>query len=321
MLTHMSHDKLFKYMMRFPSFQQAFARRHVPKHIQKIVNLDALRQVSEQLAQAHKLVVPDCILSAPFYKGPGRFYLLVEQETSPRKEVLVRLMQANLRIVEFDLCSIQGEPVPPLVWCLLFCTGPDRYKANVDLFAGLHPEVRPIVKEAFVEAPQVFHVQDAQEVTHSEAPELDAVELLMKHIRKPDLEQVLGQLEPLLQEVLHRHNGAVMLNALLNYALAHGSTNEKYDTIGLEGRLHGQVEEVYMKMAEALRQQGRQEAKLTYMKMAEASRQEGRQEGKVLGLEEGRLQIAQNLLKAGVDHKIIAQTTGLSVKRIAAMAK
>ncbi|MEM7589820.1 MAG: Rpn family recombination-promoting nuclease/putative transposase [Myxococcota bacterium] len=304
----MKHDKFFKQMMRFPSFQQAFVRRHVPQHIQHVVNLSALKQVSEQLAQAHKLVVPDCILSAPFRESPGRFYLVVEQETSPRKKVIVRLMQAHLRIVEHDLCHTGGEPVPPLVRCLLFCTGTERYKAGVDLFASLHPQVRTLVKEAFVAAPQVFHVQDAPEVTYSEVPELDAVELLMKHIREPHLGQVLERLEPLLRELLHRQNGTVMLNALFNYALAHGSTHEKCDKIIEKGVLHGQVEEIYMSVAEALKQQGWQEG-----------RQEGRQEGEILGFEKGRLTVAQNMLKMGIDRKIIAQTTGLSLKRIASL--
>ncbi|MEM7403041.1 MAG: Rpn family recombination-promoting nuclease/putative transposase, partial [Myxococcota bacterium] len=87
MPTNMPHDALFRQMMRFSSFQQAFAQRHVPQQIQHVVDLKQLQQVPAHFCQAHKSVIPDCVLSAPFKQGPGRFYLVTEQETNPRPAV------------------------------------------------------------------------------------------------------------------------------------------------------------------------------------------------------------------------------------------
>ncbi|MEM7403595.1 MAG: hypothetical protein AAF310_06320 [Myxococcota bacterium] len=121
-----------------------------------------------------------------------------------------------------------------------------------------------------------------------------------------------------------------MLNALLSYVIAHGKVGDTYDKIEEKGVLHGKLEEIYMTIAQALQRKGEQlglqKGEQLGLQKGEQlglqkGREKGREEGKILGFEEGRLQIAQNMLRAGIEPKTIAATTGLSPKRIAALSK
>ncbi|MEM7402658.1 MAG: hypothetical protein AAF310_01375 [Myxococcota bacterium] len=111
-----------------------------------------------------------------------------------------------------------------------------------------------------------------------------------------------------------RQHGFVMLNALLSYVITHRKVGDTYDKMEEKGILHGKLQEIYMTIAQALHQKGRAEGR-------EEGLEKGLEKGKILGFEEGRLQIAQNMLRAGIEPKTVAQTTGLSLKRIVALSK
>ena len=100
---HTRHDRFFREMMRFPSFQKAFIAFHVPAKIIAPVNLHKLEPVPESFARANKTIVPDCILRAPFKKAEGWAYFPIEQQTNPTDDMPLRATITKGRILEFDL--------------------------------------------------------------------------------------------------------------------------------------------------------------------------------------------------------------------------
>lgn len=318
----MPHDKLFRCMMRNPDCQRAFIRRHLPQRVQNVIDMDQLAQISEHFAQAHQSLIPDCVLQAPFQQEPGRFYLVIEQETSPRASVIKRLLLTKLRIIEFDFTMAQESDIYPAVWCVLLCTGARRYKGALDVLCGVCQEVRTVIEESWIKAPQLLHVLDTPDVTYSEFPELDAMQLLMKHIRDPDLVQVLTNVKPLLEQIANKPTGEVYVNALLNYAIAHGSTDTRRDIMSLEGLFEGKLEEVFMTLARALEDKGIEKGKKMGREEGhEEGHEEGLREGKLIGFEEGRAKLIREMLSRGVNPKYISKTTGLSLDEIQALRR
>ena len=62
------HDRFFRQMMRFKSFQRAFIECHVPSKVTAPASLNKLEPVPEAFARANKAIIPDCVLRAPFKK-------------------------------------------------------------------------------------------------------------------------------------------------------------------------------------------------------------------------------------------------------------
>ncbi len=291
---HTRHDRFFRAMMRFPSFQQAFIAFHVPTKITAPVNLEKLEPVPESFVRANKTIVPDCILRAPFKETAGWAYFPIEQQTNPSDHMSLRAVITKGRILEFEL-SIRKNKIPPLIWHIVFCNGQQHWRKSLDLFESMPSSVGNLVRWALTAPPQLIQLVDIPDAERGKFPELDAAEMLMKRAYEDPI-KVIGELENLLEEVLHRYGGMVMLQAMIDYMFP--------------GDGHKQADDFILRVEKVVTRQGLREI---IMSFSEIFRQQGMQQGK--------LETARNMLREGIPATTITKVTGLSRQKLTALLK
>ncbi len=117
----------------------------------------------------------------------------------------------------------------------------------------------------------------------------------MRNVGYEDPVKVIGELESLLAEVLQRHGGIVMLQAMIDYMFP--------------GHGHKQADDFILRVEKVLTRQGLREI---IMSFSEIFRQEGSQQG----MQQGKLETARNMLREGIPATTITKVTGLSRQKL-----
>ncbi len=299
------HDVLYRAMMRSPSFRRWFLLTHMDPADLAEIDLDGLETVSETFTRMHQTVVPDFVLRVPLKRAQGWAYIITDQETTPNKEgTLKRLMISKSRIFEYDLNDPTSK-VPPLIVSLIFCTGASRWTSEVDGYKMLPEGLRERVRDWLGEPPRVVHVSDL-EITENlirACPELVMAHLLFQNASKDPKETVV-KLEPLFSVLLKRDGGRTTVQIGIDYLCPDHRQQNPQDFI--------------LKLKKVLKDR---DVRRVIMSLSEAFRHEGRQEGMQQGMQEGKLETARNMLSKGMAVTTIAEVTGLSRQKLAALGK
>lgn len=299
------HDAFFRSVMSQPEAARDFLTFHLPEELRAVCDLDTLQLASGSfITDDLKPFFSDILWSLQTTGGAGYVFALIEHQSKPDRHIAFRMLRYSIAVMQRHLEA--GHRTLPLVIPLLFYAGrrsPYPYSTNwlddfdkPELAAALYGGDFPLV--------DITVVPDGEIRQHRRVALL---EFLHKNIICRDLMEMADGLSELLVSQLNSgYTTRSQLLAALNYAVHAGDTGDYHLFIRtLAGRLpeHG---EVLMTVAQRLRQEGHEEGRV-----------EGRMEGRMEGEREKALQIAENMLKCGMDRESVMKMTGLSVEDLA----
>jgi hypothetical protein len=204
----------------------------------------------------------------------------------------------------------KGGPRPGLVYVLVIYIGDQAWNPDLDVFKRLPPGTREAARRAWEEPAGFVNLREEGTAPSEEDPLLAAGIFLLAHGRDPDPGKLLRRLDPLLERVARCPNGRELVHRMLLYAgQSAGRKNPervKLFTDGIAKHLHGVP---------------REEAMSIWQEIGKQHELQGMQQGKQQGMQQGKLEVARNLLVAGVDLKVVSKATGLPRQKLAALRK
>lgn len=300
METHFSpvpHDGLFKTFLTHTATARDFLTFHLPPGLLKVCNLDTLRLESCSFIEEDlRPYFADVLYSLKTARGDSYVYTLIEHQSSPDKHMAFRLMRYAIAAMQRHLDA--GHTQLPLVIPLLFCHGrasPWPCTLNwLDLFS--EPD---LARQLYGNAFPLIDVGAMSDDVIMQHRAMAILELMFKHIHRRDLEELE---EPLVKLIGAEYNTPEQRDALMHWAVQHGDSARPGTFLQTLARRLPQHEEEFMTIAERLRQEGHVKGRM-----------EGHEEGK----QSARMEIAQALLRKGVEPVVVMETTGLTKEELA----
>ncbi|WP_049613395.1 Rpn family recombination-promoting nuclease/putative transposase, partial [Yersinia mollaretii] len=248
------HDALFKQFLTHQQTARDFLEIHLPSEFRKICDLNTLQLESGSFIENDlRAYYSDVLYSLKTQTQEGYVYALIEHQSSPDKHMAFRLMRYAIAAMQRHLDA--GNDQLPLVIPILFYHGmvtPYPYPMCW-LHAFSEPKLARQLYGGNFPLIDVTVIPDDEIMTHKH---IAVLELLQKHIRQRDLSELL---EPLVTLISKGYTTEDQLISVMNYMLQNGETAEpKRFILDLAHRLP-QHEEVFMTIAQKLKQEGRVE--------------------------------------------------------------
>lgn len=278
------HDAVFKTFLSRLETARDFIEIHLPPALIRICKLDTLHLESGSfLEDSLRPYYSDILYSLETTCGHGYVHILIEHQSSPDKNMAFRLMRYAIAAMHQHLEA--GHNTLPLVIPILFYQGrrsPYPWSLNW-LEAFNDPDIAHQLYSTAFPLVDITVIPDEEIMQHRS---MAALTLIQKHIRQRDMAQLLDKLTVLL--LLEQMSGQ-QLTTLINYIAQAGEAQD--------------VHTLLFGLAQRVPQHGE-----TLMTFAEKLRNEGMQEGRRVALQE----IAEAMLKRGLDSEAIMEITGLS---------
>jgi predicted transposase/invertase (TIGR01784 family) len=287
------HDKFFRQSMSDPRVAHDFFEAHLPDKIKALADLNTLKLSKESyIDQALKESIVDALFSVNFSHHKGYFYVLVEHQSTVDQQMPFRLLKYLVRVMEHHLKENQTKELP-LIYPLVFYTGPTAYSASLDLF-DLFPEPT-LARDIFLQPFQLVDVnQIPDEVLQTRIWD-GLMALCLKYVYQHDILPILNKYLLSLFKELAKQEGEDYIEQVLVYLIRSAKISDKklFCAI-LEENLPPAIGEKVMTLAEQLKQEGHKEGLQAGIILG---RQEGHQEGRLEGRQEGERLVLQRLLQ------------------------
>lgn len=278
------HDAVFKTFLSRLETARDFIEIHLPPALIRICKLNTLHLESGSfLEDSLRPYYSDILYSLETTCGRGYVHILIEHQSSPDKNMAFRLMRYAIAAMHQHLEA--GHNTLPLVIPILFYQGrrsPYPWSLNW-LEAFNDPDIAHQLYSTAFPLVDITVIPDEEIMQHRS---MAALTLIQKHIRQRDMAKLLDKLTVLL--MLEQMSGQ-QLTTLINYIAQAGEAQD--------------VHTLLFGLAQRVPQHGE-----TLMTFAEKLRNEGMQEGRRVALQE----IAEAMLKRGLDSEAIMEITGLS---------
>lgn len=282
------HDAIFKQFLSHPETARDFLDIHLPRALHKICDLNTLCLQSGSFVEENmRAYYSDILYSLNTQTGKGYIYALIEHQSSPDRHMAFRLMRYAIAAMQRHLEA--GHDSLPLVIPVLFYHGlvsPYPYSMRwLDEFA------LPSLAEKFYNG--AFPLVDITVTPDDEIMQhrrVAILEILQKHIRLRDLNELSNQLKILINRKTITHE---QLKMVLHYILKSGKLDNP--------------EMFFQTLANHA-----PEYKETIMTPEEYLKNAGREEGQKLAA----LHIAKEMLKNGLDLSLILTVTGVSEEEL-----
>ena len=155
------HDSFFKKSMQNLNVAKDFFALHLPKEVQKQINLDTIafektsfitdRAKTSNKKQEQRV---DMLYSVKVNGEEGYIYLLSEQQSTPDSKMPLRIMRYILEIIQyhFDKKQKGKNGYVPIIWPLIFYNGNEPYNLNTS-FLGMYPSGHRALAEKILTSP------------------------------------------------------------------------------------------------------------------------------------------------------------------------
>ena len=274
---HNAHDAIFKKFFSDIDVANSFIKSYLKKELKQKCDFSTLKIepgsfVDEDLKQHYS----DILYSLKINAVKGYVYLNVEHQSTPQELMPFRMLRYKMAIMQQHLA--RGNKKLPAVIPMLFYHGKGLYPYSLRLIDCFDdPE---FAKEHFFDDPLAVDLNLMSDEEIYKHKKLAFLEIVQKHIFSRDLDYIADHISKLVKITQPEHD---LFNSLVYYMLSKGeaanvnSVIEKLKTIE-------DYEEDVMNAAQQLKQQGRQE---------------------------GRYEIAKNLLAEGWSLDLVKKVTQL----------
>ena len=298
------HDLLARKFLSDLTIAKEFLAIHLPEEIKDKCIFDTLTiEAGSYIDDDLKETVSDIVYKVNLKDDAGSAYIytLIEHQSTPVKFMPIRIIRYQLEIIQTHLDKYGEAELLPLVIPLVFYNGirsPYPYKSDVaELFAESDLYRRfPLGNFGLVD---LTIMPEDEILQHGK---LAVLEMLAKHIHDRDFKIAISHIVAAIKVGHDLHINMGLINGAFNYLVSAREIEEIQQLIV-------QIEQNVPDYTEG------------FMTAAETWKKEGEQRGIQLGKQEAQLEIAKNFLRAGIDSKIVANSTHLSTEQIAELKK
>lgn len=301
------HDRLFRRSMQEKAIAIDLLRSTLPAELLAQMDLSTLILANgDFVTKELKRFQNDCIYRCKIHNSDGYVVLAAEHQSRDEKLMAFRLLEYRVAIMRGHLS--QGHDKLPIVVSLVLYHGKQSpYPHSVQLWDCF---AEPELAKQWGMTP--FHLIDLTTLTDEEIAQHGlafAMEMILKHSRE---KRVITWLQRMLADeklaIICSKVGANYLYDIGTYILyACGSKQQPEE-----------LEQAIALLADAIPEK-REEVMTFAQQLEQRGIQQGIQQGMQQGMQQRNLEVAKNLFSAGVDVKVIKQSTGLSDEELSCL--
>ncbi len=309
--SHHPHDRVFQQALSEKRVVKSLIKNYLPASISSLINLDTLKIcrgkfINKKLEQTQS----DILYSAKYRKNTnGLIYFLWEHQSSYDKNMLLRLLNYQLNIME-QHAKQENKKLPIIITILVYNGVISPYPGSTDFYSCFDDEI--LAKKIFLTP---FHLLDLT-VLDDDFLTKDSwsacPNLILKHLRSDDFLPALEKLKPHLKKTFIKDGkdfSETMLECIIRFTNI--TDNDKF--IDIAKKISTMGDEKMASITARSFEKGFNEG-------IQEGIQEGIHEGKQEGKQEGIRAMAQttvrNMLANNLTVKQIAKFTGLSIEYI-----
>ena len=316
------HDALVKLFLSDLKVARGFLKRYLPHELQlkcdfNSVSVEPESYIDNNLKRYCSDLVYKINVSSDEEVESAYIYLLIEHQSTAELLMPLRMLRYQLAIIQkhVDKQAQDVLKLPLVVPIVLYNGLKSPYPHTQDIADLFEDQVlyqqMPVGK---------FRLVDLTVMSDEELPQhntLSVLEIMLKHIRQRDLMLVAKSMIEALQIGYQNGMGEGLANGVFSYL---SNAREGEELKPLFKKFVDELtyyEDNIMTYAEELKQEGFKMG----MSYAEKLKQEGIQIGEQRGHQEAQREIAQQLLKSGIDSTIIANATHLTSTQVEELKK
>ena len=301
------HDTFTKKAFANEKVSREFFELNLPATILKEVDLSTLKQEKESYVEhtlGHGIV--DLIFSVNFAKEKGYLVLLLEQQSTQRYNMPLRIQKYVLRFASEYLDKHKKKKIP-LIYPLLLYTGNKKYTAPLSLYSLFKDEKK--AKEYLTNPIQLIEVSGFSKDDIRGKYWAGMLMYFMDKIHQKDIFPYIREVTHIIGKV--SEEGDIEFIKTVLYYIIERADSDEVEGIFSEFRksVATSHQEEIMTIAERLREQGREQGK-------QAGMQLGRESGIQIGMQKGVKRVAHNMLLKNMDEKTIMEATGLTLAEL-----
>jgi len=315
------HDELIRSAFENPFVAKEFFEMHLPAHIQNLISIKTLKMEKDSFVDKElgKSIV-DILFSVKFGDSKGYLFLLLEHQSTVEYDMALRLFKYMFKIAEYHKKATKSQKFP-FIYPLIFYNGIQKYTAPRNLWELF--ENSELVKNTWSGDYQLINVHDIPDEKLKEQAWAGILQFFMKHIHERDLLKKWEEVANLLPEFAKINIGIDYIEMILLYTLTKIDETDKIEIENiLKSHLNPKLGEKIMgsivgSIAHHWEQEGlKQGIKKGIEQGIERGIEQGIERGIERGREEEKINIAKNLVKAGLRINLIANSTGLNEDEI-----
>ena len=298
---HLSHhDRFVRKIMSKSEAYLEFFEKNLPANIKADIDLTSIMPQKDSFIDDQlKLQITDLLYTAQFNNRQGYIYLLVEHSSTQQHLLPFRMLKYVIAVMDHHITTTKSK-ILPIIVPIIFHSGKRPYTHSTNLF-DLFGDEKELAKNILWKPCQLIDLAtiDEEELEASLWYGLPA--RFLKNIHTKDMDSFIEKVMVDLRAI-EKTGKLEYIYTMLNYAVEAGEIKDgnKFKE-NIRNNLVNIEEEKVMTLAEQYRQRGIQE---------------GRQEGILQGIMKGKSDTAFNMLKLGIDKRIIVSVTGISIKEI-----
>jgi predicted transposase/invertase (TIGR01784 family) len=293
------HDKFFKRTMADKKIARNMLENYLPEQILKLINLEDMELKKDSMIEKElKDIFSDLIYKVKLNGKKAYLYFLFEHKSYPYKKIALQLLKYMRNI--WDLEMEQGKQGKlPLIIPLVFYHGRKKWNIGLslsDILDDIPDELKNYIPE-FKYLLYDFSLYSEQEITGRIELKifLQALRYIFTDIELFK-EEIKGLIE-LFEELTDKKTAVEYFETVIRYIMKAREGIDEKELIKIASEVSSERGEAIMTIAEKLRM-------------------EGIKEGINKGINKGKMEIAKNMLSAGMDIEQIIKLTNLDKEKI-----
>ena len=278
------HDKFFKELLSHKDGARDFFIHYLPREILKLLDLKGIEIVKESFIEKElKEYFSDLLYKVSLSESPAYLYMLFEHKSYPDRLTALQLIEYMVKIWRLHLKQNPGKKLP-LIIPLVVYHGAEPWRLGTrltDLLLGPTEALANYIPDF------QFLLYDLSRYGDEELKGMIVSRvglLVMKHIFRDDLPEVLKKVMELLAELSDKKRALDFVETIIRYVInASDEVSLKDLKTIIEQSYFQKKEGELMTIAEQLRKEGH-----------ERGLQKGREQGLEQGLQQGQLQDARD---------------------------
>ncbi len=311
------HDKFFKKTFGDVAVAKDFLNNYLPQKIMGIIDIETLEpQKDSYIDEELKEGFSDLLFRANINKREGYLYLLFEHKSYPSRDIAFQLLKYTVRVWDTKIGETGQLPV---IIPLVVYHGKEGWNIKHTLgemilgYDELPQDIRALVPN------YQYLLFDLSRFTDEEikgAVITRITVMIMRDIQRKGIGaiwEIILEAVTLLQEFEDKETGLEYFAILMRYVFSARPDLTKDDLYELVKKIettYPEGSEKVMTLAQAFREEGKEEGII-----------KGMERGIEVGAKRGKLEVARNAIKEGVELDLIVRLTSLSKKEIEAIAK
>lgn len=294
------HDRFFKELFSSIEVIESFIKQYLPQNILNKLNLATIEITKDTYVDKElKEHFSDILYRVQFYSRNSFLYLLFEHKSYLDRWTGFQLLRNMVKIWELYLKQNKRVRVLPVIIPIVIYHGMKPWSSEHQFTSLFEPET---------DTAQYIPYFKSEFLNLSTTPDdkidggllLRVAFLAQKYIRHPDLYTKIDKIFELIEEVSPKAKAIEYVDVLLRYFDAAVSKNKE--------KLEQKVEQVLKNRGDVM---------LPILeKRFKDGKVKGRAEGRAEGREEEKKDVAEKMIKEGMDDSLISKITGLSMEQI-----